>query len=93
MLHDNKCKIVDLGFGKQLLKQGDVATTRLGSNLTMAPEIMQRRPYDFKADIWSVGVVYYQMLEGRYPFTGTNIEAILLKIKNNKILFNKPGLS
>lgn len=59
----------------------------------MAPEVMQRLPYEFKADIWSIGVVFYQMLEGRFPFSGTNIEAILLKIKNNQLAFKKAELS
>ena len=36
MLHDDVCKIVDLGFGKQMINQ-DVTRTKLGSNLTMAP--------------------------------------------------------
>lgn len=76
MLHDNICKIVDLGFGKQLL-EGEVTRTKLGSNLTMAPEVMQGFPYDFKADIWSIGVVFYQMLFGHFPFEGRN-PAILL---------------
>ena len=37
MLHDGICKIVDLGFGKQLMVEGEMAKTKLGSNLTMAP--------------------------------------------------------
>lgn len=45
--------------------------------MTMAPEVMRRMPYDFKADIWSIGVVYYQMLEGTYPFRGRNVDTIL----------------
>lgn len=83
MLHDECCKIVDLGFGKQLSSLEDVTQTKLGSNLTMAPEVMQRHPYGIKADIWSIGVVFYQLLEGTYPFKGRNIEAIMEKIKKN----------
>lgn len=43
-------------------KVEDVTATKLGSNLTMAPEVMLRKPYSFKADIWSIGIVYYQLL-------------------------------
>jgi serine/threonine protein kinase len=59
----------------------------------MAPEVMQKRPYGFKADIWSIGVVFYQLLEGKFPFRGRNIEAIMEKIWRNEIVFEKPGLS
>lgn len=77
MLHDGCCKIVDLGFGKQLASLDSVTKTKLGSNLTMAPEVMKREPYGIKADIWSIGVVFYQLLEGAYPFTGSNMDKIL----------------
>lgn len=90
MLHNNICKIGDLGFGKQLYEEGEMTKTKLGSNLTMAPEVMRREPYSFQADIWSIGVVYYQLLEGTYPFKGINIETILKKIEANQIIFNKP---
>ena len=59
----------------------------------MAPEVMQKKLYGFKADIWSIGVVFYQMLEGRFPFRGRNVEAIMEKILMNEIVFEKPGLS
>ena len=54
---------------------------------------MQRLPYGIKADIWSIGVVFYQLLEGTYPFKGRNIEKIMEKIKQNQILYNKVDLS
>ena len=76
MLDYDVCKIVDLGFGRQLMEE-DVARTKLGSNLTMAPEVMRNQPYGFEADIWSIGVVFYQLLEGTYPFIGRGAEAIM----------------
>ena len=37
----------------------------------MAPEVIQGdQPYGLKADIWSLGVVFYQMIYGRYPYSG-----------------------
>lgn len=76
MLHEGVCKIVDLGFGKQLMG-GELATTKLGSNLTMAPEVMQALSYDFRADIWSIGVVFYQMLYGKFPIRARGPVALL----------------
>lgn len=63
--------------------------TILGTSLTMAPQVLQQRPYSFEADIWSIGVVYYQMLFGKYPYMGVNDFDILKKIKNNRPDFSK----
>jgi len=35
----------------------------------MAPEIMQNKPYDKKVDIWSLGVITFQLIYGRLPFS------------------------
>lgn len=37
-----------------------------------------------EADIWSIGVVYYQMIYGRYPYVGMNDYDILKKIRANR---------
>lgn len=38
----------------------------------MAPEVFKDQPYDSKADIWSIGTLFYQMITGFVPFTGTS---------------------
>lgn len=47
----------------------------------MAPEVLQNKPYGINADIWSLGVVFYQMLTGNYPYKGTNRSDLLKNIK------------
>ena len=92
MLHEGVCKIVDLGFGKQLTGE-EVARTKLGSNLTMAPEVMQGLPYDFRADIWSIGVVFFQMLFGRFPIFARSPTTQLEKARNSEYTFDGAEVS
>jgi len=39
----------------------------------MAPEILKKRKYDYKVDLWALGILFYQMLFGYPPFTGTDL--------------------
>ncbi|KAK9862862.1 hypothetical protein WJX84_010508 [Apatococcus fuscideae] len=64
-------KIADFGFARHLQPQG-LADTLCGSPLYMAPEILQHHRYDAKADLWSVGTIFFELLTGRPPFTGAN---------------------
>ena len=47
---------------------------------TKAPEILENQEYDSKADLWSVGCVFYEMLAGTTPFHGTNQRNLLSNI-------------
>lgn len=55
------CKIGDFGFAKVV---EETTKTNCGTTLYMAPEVLAILPYDFKADIWSLGVVFFQMIFG-----------------------------
>lgn len=83
LLHDRVCKIADLGFAKQM-KDQDLTNTILGTEITMAPEVLERKPYGINADIWSLGVVFYRMLTGKYPYKGGNTQDLIKNIKNKK---------
>ncbi|CAK7348614.1 unnamed protein product [Dovyalis caffra] len=62
-------KIGDFDFARSLTSSG-FADTLCGSPLYMAPEIIQNKKYDAKADLWSVGAVLFQLLTGKPPFGG-----------------------
>jgi len=78
---DGKLKIGDLGFGKQT----DMANTCLGTSIYMAPEVLMSLNYTNKADIWSLGVVFYEMLFGTFPYVGKNDQEILLNIETSQL--------
>ena len=55
--------------------------THCGTCYIMAPEILEGKEYDYKCDLWSIGVMIYQMHFKDYPYKGTT-EAFLRNIKN-----------
>jgi serine/threonine protein kinase len=60
-------KIADLGLARQL-KNNELASTNTGSPLFMAPDILFGKKYGMKVDVWSFGIVFYNLLTGVNPF-------------------------
>ena len=76
-------KLGDYGFSKEL--SDDITATKLGTPITMAPEILMNRAYTSKADLWSIGVIIYHLLFKDLPFKGRNEVMILQNIQKNNI--------
>lgn len=53
-----------------------------GSPLYMAPEIILYRRYDFRADLWSIGVILYECLFGAAPYRSKSVDELIQKVKN-----------
>ena len=71
MFHNGVLKIVDLGFSKVLpIAEGEEVAfgTVLGTIITMAPEVMRKKKYGLKADIWSIGIIIYELTYGVLPY-------------------------
>jgi eukaryotic-like serine/threonine-protein kinase len=77
-------KILDFGISKAAVtgiatKTGDI----MGSPAYMAPEQMQStKDVDQRADIWSLGVILYQLISGRLPFVADTLPALCLAVLN-----------
>ena len=72
---DGAARVADLALRQ--LGDGDQAASMVGSNLYMAPEVFAPKKYRVvgytaKVDIWSIGVVIFEMLAGVTPFTGSS---------------------
>ena len=65
-------KIIDFGLSKQT--DIEKMESFLGTLYFVAPEILQTRHYDFKCDMWSLGVCLYKMLTGNYPYSKEEIK-------------------
>jgi len=73
-------KIADFGFAREITP-GSMAETMCGSPLYMAPEVLTNKPYDAKADLWSVGIILYEMLYGQIPFKANNVVQLIHTIE------------
>ncbi|KAG7242593.1 hypothetical protein INR49_020306, partial [Caranx melampygus] len=62
-----------------------------GSPLYMAPEMVCRRQYDSRVDLWSVGVILYETLFGRPPFASRSFAELEEKIRSNHPIELPPG--
>jgi serine/threonine protein kinase/Flp pilus assembly protein TadD len=80
---DGVVKIVDFGLAKLV---GQVSITRTGTAVGtvayMSPEQAQGLPIDQRTDIWSLGVVLYEMLARQLPFAGEQIQGVVYAILN-----------
>ncbi|KAK5778389.1 hypothetical protein RI543_004051 [Arxiozyma heterogenica] len=73
-------KIADFGFAR-FLPNHSLAETLCGSPLYMAPEILNYEKYNAKADLWSLGIVLFEMGSGHPPFKASNHLELYKKIK------------
>ncbi|KAH1112527.1 hypothetical protein AAZX31_04G196500 [Glycine max] len=74
-------KIADFGLSRTVCP-GEYAETVCGSPLYMAPEVLQFQRYDDKADMWSVGAILFELLNGYPPFNGRNNVQVLRNIRS-----------
>ncbi|KAK3549180.1 hypothetical protein QTP70_034099 [Hemibagrus guttatus] len=90
LLSGNVLKLADFGFA-QYMSPWDEQSSLRGSPLYMAPEIVCRRQYDARVDLWSVGVILYEALFGRAPFASRSYAELEEKIRSDKPIELPPG--
>ena len=68
MCSNGMAKIGDFGVSSVLARTADMVQTVNGTPYYMAPELFDEVPYSFPADIWSLGILLYEMCTLQYPF-------------------------
>ncbi|GMF30393.1 unnamed protein product [Phytophthora lilii] len=70
---DGYPKLIDFGLSKpNATRTSERSSTMCGSAEYMAPEILQHKPYDQRVDLWTFGILFYEMLFGATPFYHAN---------------------
>ena len=83
----NLVKVGDFGIAKVLEASGPdgsgaLARTAVGTPYYLAPELVSGEPYAFKADMWAVGVLLYELIALRRPFEAKTLPHLAMKIVN-----------
>jgi serine/threonine protein kinase len=77
-------KLSDFGLAKELKKEDaeiDLKQTYCGSPMYMSPELIQHKKYNSNSDLWSIGVIIYEMITGEPPFKVKNYKQLIEKMK------------
>ena len=80
LMQSGVVKLGDFGIAKVLSSTAEKAKTVVGTPYYLSPEIIENKPYNFKSDVWSMGVLLYQLCTLKPPFDASSIHFLALKI-------------
>jgi serine/threonine protein kinase len=86
LLHDSVAKVGDFGFSKLTEGHDQLLLSLVGTPQYMSPQILSGTHYTEKTDIWSLGIILYQMLFGRVPWDAAkDVDTLVKHIQQQKV--------
>jgi len=82
---DGHVKLADFGVGRILKNEGELARTRIGTPYYLSPEVWQSHEYDSKSDVWSLGVLFFELIALRYPFNAGSVKELGKRVVRGKM--------
>ncbi len=80
LTRENRCLLGDFGIARVLSSTQGFAKTMVGTPYYLSPEIIENKHYGFKSDIWSLGVLLYELCALRPPFDAPSIRLLSARI-------------
>ncbi|XP_072974652.1 serine/threonine-protein kinase TIO isoform X1 [Typha angustifolia] len=80
-------KLCDFGFARAMSANTVVLRSIKGTPLYMAPELVREQPYNHTADLWSLGVILYELFVGQPPFYTNSVYALIRHIVKDPVKY------
>lgn len=87
-IHDGVFKIGDFGFARKFnYLEEMVVSPFIGTPFYMSPQLLKSEYYSMKCDIFSLGVLFFEILYGRMPWPAASKEELLFKIFSQPLIY------
>ncbi|XP_045519753.1 serine/threonine-protein kinase fused [Pieris brassicae] len=80
-----RAKLCDFGLARIMTNATHILTSIKGTPLYMAPELIDEKPYDHQADLWSLGCIVYEIMAGQPPFCTMSIWQLVRMIRHKPV--------
>ncbi|CAD8048362.1 unnamed protein product [Paramecium primaurelia] len=95
LIHEGEVRLADFGFAIHQDKVGiEDRQFQIGSPLYMSPETLIKNEYNHRTDLWSLGVLFFEMIFGVVPFYSTEMDDLIRKLqqyqKDYRLIFKYP---
>ena len=85
-------KLCDFGFARQMSQNTIMLNSIKGTPLYMAPELVKEQSYNHTVDLWSLGVILYELVVGQPPFYTNTIYSLINLIVKNEVKYPGPNV-